>query len=532
MNPEPVLSVIVTTSFALGGLLLLRPLLHRARFFRLLTFAWFLVSLRLLLPIGFHLPISLAWSPRPNHPASAAAVPPTSAPEVITTPAQTGTAPATTGKTAALHHSSNSSQPATHAEGLGLSWPTVLVLGWGMGVLFFLSRELRAHLALRRLLREARPLHDPRLSSIVANLARELGFKTGIRLRHSIALSSPAMCGFRRPCLLFPAAQIHRLSDDELRHILLHELAHWRHRDLHVQQLLRLARALHWFNPLSWLALSAFRQDCELASDHFVIRHTSPAETRAYGATLLKLLGWVRGQTTPATPALGVVGSSHHLKQRLHMLLHPRSCSLIRTTLTTLVITTLLLLSTLRPAFAADSPGVTTKAPRGWFENGNQLDAYTVGVDSTQRYHQPQSAYVKSDREVENKFGGMMQNISPENYIGQRVRLSGAIKTRDAEKGAHLWLRIDGAVKGNMLGFDNMADRPVKGTRDWTECSIVLDVPEGATNIAYGFFISNNGQAWVNDLKFEIVSKDTPLSKRDLPTNARTSKPVNLSFEP
>jgi hypothetical protein len=43
---------------------------------------------------------------------------------------------------------------------------------------------------------------------------------------------------------------------------------------------------------------------------------------------------------------------------------------------------------------------------------------------------------------------------------------------------AGLWLRVDGS--NGMLVLDNVEDRALHGTTDWTQASIVLDVAEQA----------------------------------------------------
>jgi len=52
---------------------------------------------------------------------------------------------------------------------------------------------------------------------------------------------------------------------------------------------------------------------------------------------------------------------------------------------------------------------------------------------------------------------------------------------------AGFWLRIDGKENPKQqLGFDNMNNRPVKGTTDWKLYQIVLDVPENSGLINFG----------------------------------------------
>ncbi len=128
-----------------------------------------------------------------------------------------------------------------------------------------------------------------------------------------------------------------------------------------------------------------------------------------------------------------------------------------------------------------------------------------------------------------------MQTTSADTYAGKRVRLSGWMKTQEAnEGGGHLWLRIDGQERGQMLGFDNMDNRPVKGTADWQEASIVLDVPKDARALAYGFFVQGGGKMWVNGQRIEEVGPDVPttnmLNKAGQP--ALPAAPRNLGFDP
>jgi hypothetical protein len=59
--------------------------------------------------------------------------------------------------------------------------------------------------------------------------------------------------------------------------------------------------------------------------------------------------------------------------------------------------------------------------------------------------------------------------------------------------------------------FDNMMDRPIIGTKLLTKCVIVFDVPESPCVINYGFILKGGGNAWFDNVSFEIVSSaDSP----------------------
>jgi RNA polymerase sigma factor (sigma-70 family) len=176
--------------------------------------------------------------------------------------------------------------------------------------------------------------------------------------------------------------------------------------------------------------------------------------------------------------------------------------------------------------------GVTRIVPAGWHANGSNTKAFEVGVDQNQSFGGVASAYVKSvDDSAEKNFGGMMQSTSADQYKNQRVRLTGWIKTQDAnDGGAHLWLRVDGQTRGQSLGFDNMNKRAPTGTNDWEEHSIVLDVPAEATSLNYGFVLGGKGQMWVNGVNIEQVGPEVPTTNMLTPPKPLPSAPVNLGF--
>jgi len=101
-------------------------------------------------------------------------------------------------------------------------------------------------------------------------------------------LPSPCLFGLVRPAVYVPFETA--ADTDMLRHILAHEYTHYRHGD-HVWNVLRsIALAVHWWNPLVWLAVVFSRRDCELACDEGALRRLGDGERIAYGRTLLALL--------------------------------------------------------------------------------------------------------------------------------------------------------------------------------------------------------------------------------------------------
>ncbi|HYV20547.1 MAG TPA: hypothetical protein VFC25_16110 [Verrucomicrobiae bacterium] len=168
--------------------------------------------------------------------------------------------------------------------------------------------------------------------------------------------------------------------------------------------------------------------------------------------------------------------------------------------------------------------------PAGWIKAGSAPADYDMGVDSVVRHAGAASGtiHAKSAETDPKNFGTLMQMGDPGEYRGKRVRLSGYVRSDKVEGGwAGLWFRVDGPQR-SPLAFDNMQDRAIKGTTDWTKVAIVLDVPQEATAIAYGILLSGPGQVWMDDLKFEVVTSDVPVTGQGRPSGG---KPQNLDFE-
>ena len=184
---------------------------------------------------------------------------------------------------------------------------------------------------------------------------------------------------------------------------------------------------------------------------------------------------------------------------------------------------------------------VTTQAvaPAGWFFAGSKPQEYDCNVDLANPFNGLPSVYIRSKEGVKTTgFGSMMQDFSATQYIGKRVRLSGYLKSDSVTSWGGLWMRVDDAHQTKNgypagVAFDNMhdglKDRSIKGTTNWQNYSVVLDVPEGATGIYIGFLVDGPGTLWLNSVKVEIVGTDVPVTSR--PANRPVlDGPTNLSL--
>lgn len=427
----------------------------------------------------------------------------------------------------------------------------ILIGVWGVGALSLASLRVRSTLVFWREVKQLRQPVDERVLGLIHATFAELKIKGRFEVWMSPAVPAPAVSGWWRPTLLFPAKFASSLSDADLRWVILHELGHWKRRDCWAHALLEWGRILHWFNPLVWLCAKVARLDCELACDEYVMARAGLQEPADYGAALLKILGVVRSPARTAS-AVGIFENKQQLKRRIHMIAKYRSSTFGRVLSGGVILAALGLISATRETYAQPSrdlpipasvssangvpapnlAAITQTVPNGWFVNGSHPRSYIVGLDATEVKVAPISSYIKSIESDIPGFGGMMQSFDAKEYHGKRVRFSAWIKTAKVSKSANIWMRVDG-TKG-ILRFDNIDNRAPNGTRDWQHYAAVLDVPEEAEGIYIGFFVSGTGQAWFNDAKFDVV--DSSIQETNMPIHRSRPKPIpvapqNLSFE-
>jgi beta-lactamase regulating signal transducer with metallopeptidase domain len=156
---------------------------------------------------------------------------------------------------------------------------------WLAGAAFSLT-ILGAGIARLAWLTSRAPQASARWIDFAEQICREQQLRRPVRLIQSDHPALLATWGVIQPRIIFPSAAS-GWSDDLVRAILRHEVAHIRRYDWLMQMAGELLRAVYWFNPLVWLACRRLRSESEQACDDEVLG--TGTEPCAYAAHLLTL---------------------------------------------------------------------------------------------------------------------------------------------------------------------------------------------------------------------------------------------------
>jgi hypothetical protein len=155
--------------------------------------------------------------------------------------------------------------------------------------------------------------------------------------------------------------------------------------------------------------------------------------------------------------------------------------------------------------------------PRAWRMTGGRAAEYEAGLLPGAANDGDRIAQLRLRPAVAEPsgFGAFVQSIAALRYLGRRVSFSAMVKATEVTGWAGLWLRVDGP--NGVLVIDNMEDRALRGTTDWVQAAIVLDVSDQARVILFGALLSGAGAIDLTRLRFEEASDTVPTTIPTLP---------------
>ena len=198
-------------------------------------------------------------------------------------------------------------------------WTTWLAAIWFLGLATLLVRIIVQSRRFALQLRAHQNLAPDSIQRMVTACADTLGLQHPPLVLETPLLSSPAVYGFLNPRLLMPTGLCGGFSQDQLRHVILHELAHVKRRDLLTNWVITVLQAVHWFNPVLWLVFARLRTERELACDAMAMNCSPEGEEQHYGETVIKLVERLAsGATMPSI--VGILEDRAQVFERLRMI--------------------------------------------------------------------------------------------------------------------------------------------------------------------------------------------------------------------
>src|ERR1700684_4239416 len=165
------------------------------------------------------------------------------------------------------------------------SWAFYLFAAWAVGAGLLLLRLGLGLLRLRRLRRSFSDVDLASLDPAIFRILRDFGSRRQVTLCVSSDITIPGAIGFFRPAIVFPVWLLPQLSAEEIKVILLHELAHLRRWDDWTNLAQKVVKAVFFFHPAVWWIENHLTLEREMACGDLVLAQA--ASPRAYAASLI-----------------------------------------------------------------------------------------------------------------------------------------------------------------------------------------------------------------------------------------------------
>ena len=349
--------------------LVLRRVFRKQIGSRLVYLAWALVAVRLLLPVA--IPNPLMDELRPTYSTDAGARPVADQIRVRYHDAMSelsyrlSDAADESGSQFQKGLSQLTHEVATYSSygWLGKAYLLLYVIGGSTVLAVFTTRHIRFR---RRLKRNTVSALEGSQLELYQLLCERLKIKP-IPVYYVDPLPSPCLVGVIRPMIALPLT----LPPDALSEALLHELYHYKTGDPWFVLVRCLCCAVHWFNPLVWLAQRVVRTDCELSCDSRVAARLTQDERLHYANTLV-VTAKRAYMPSAGVLATGMTMTGKRLKRRVNDIVHMKA---VRKTAAAIVACALVLM-TVAAFSTAESTArtrlLTSDRSAFPFEAGNQ----------------------------------------------------------------------------------------------------------------------------------------------------------------
>ena len=319
-----VLKIFLSMSFS--GSLLILALLFGKQFLKNKIsrqwqyYIWLVVVLRLLLPFGTEVSLmGKAYQAVDQAISQTAPLPPQQQPP-LNVPGG-NLAPAV----GAEQHNETVDSPADGVttahplQDIGALLINHIWLVWLMASLGLLIRKITVYQGFVQYIKAGlTPVSDIGRLNELSIVAEQSGIKKPIELCVNPLVSSPLLIGFFHPCIVLPSADI---PEKDFRYIILHELTHYKRRDMFYKWLVQITVCLHWFNPLVHLMSREITKACEFSCDEAVLSIMGSGNAQDYGKTLLDAMAAV-GRYKENLGAVTLSENKQLLKERINAIMN------------------------------------------------------------------------------------------------------------------------------------------------------------------------------------------------------------------
>ncbi len=174
---------------------------------------------------------------------------------------------------------------ATHNGANTLS--QVIVFIWLIGAFVSLLSNLYCGLRFKRDMAKSEEITDNNIYMIFDDCKERLKINKNIKLTKNKCIYSPILVGLISPQIILSSSCIHK---EHLEYIFIHELTHYKRKDLWWKTAMIIVSIVYWFNPIVYRLNTRFEKEIEFSCDENVVSSLSTVDRKKYGLAILETI--------------------------------------------------------------------------------------------------------------------------------------------------------------------------------------------------------------------------------------------------
>ncbi len=187
---------------------------------------------------------------------------------------------------------------------------------WLVGVLVYTVITFLGYQKVRHIIRTSSPIENKAFEHIFEQCKTEIEITRRLTFCKSHLIQSPMATGLLSTYIILPSKLMGQISESHIRYVILHELNHYKNKDLIFNYVMCFLQILYWFNPLVYMTFKEMRNDREIACDAAVLKGLDKGNFIDYGMTIIDFAGKL-SQPISLVLAADMVGSKKQITKRI-----------------------------------------------------------------------------------------------------------------------------------------------------------------------------------------------------------------------
>ena len=389
---------------------------------------------------------------------------------------------------------------------------------WLMVMLGMLIRKVTIYQSFIRYVNAGlTPVSDIEILDQLSVIEEQAGIKRQVELCINPLISSPLLIGFFHPCIVLPSSDI---SEKDFRHIVLHELTHYKRGDMFYKWLVQITVCLHWFNPLVYLMSREITKECEFSCDEAVLVKIGDNHVQDYGKTLLDAMAAV-GKYKETFGVVTLSENKQLLKERIGAIMSFKKKSRKVIILTSVLTVCIIFITFFIGVYPVEATTYASSIEENKLSVIDEKREEDISFIQIERYYEDgslplfQIAFSRLDEEAQSTWlnriyedekiaffsisvnqlkedSSLIQLFAEKTYTERSISFFSVLTDRMSEEALEIWL--DRALEDRQINFQSILFKKLDRDDELDDLEKQLEAQQLEEYQSYG--VTNKGKAY------------------------------------